>query len=287
MTALDRVLPAPGRLPGTLPWLVAATAFIMLLAVAAALALAIMARGLDEQARGRMIVQVIDADGARRDARTAELTKRLKAIPGIVAVVRRSDQETARLVAPYVGDVTLADLPLPALVEAELAPDADRAGIAAQLNRLPAVHADAHGGGLAPLTRLIATLRWLAVATALLGGGATALVTTLAARSALAGHGETIAILHALGATDGQVARLIGVRLLRDAGMGGAVGLAAAIAAITVIGRRLAALESGIGAKTLLGWSDWLQLVLLAVAIAGLAALTAHVALLIVLRRAP
>ena len=71
MTALDRVLPAPGRLPGTLPWLVAATAFIMLLAVAAALALAVMARGLDEQARGRMIVQVIDADGARRDARTA------------------------------------------------------------------------------------------------------------------------------------------------------------------------------------------------------------------------
>jgi cell division transport system permease protein len=287
MSALDRALPAPGRLPGTLPWLVAATAFIMLLAVAAALALAGMARGLGAQTRGRMIVQVIDADGTRRDARTAQATRLLATMPGIVAVVRRSDQETASLVAPYIGDVALADLPLPVLIEAELAPDADRTAIAARLNRLPAVHADAGGGALAPFARLIAALRWLAVATALLGGGATALVTTLAARSALAGHGETIAILHGLGATDGQVARLIGRRMLRDAGIGAALGLAGATCAILLIARRLAALESGLGARALLGWADWLQLVLLAGAVAALAALAAHVALLIVLRRAP
>ena len=144
-----------------------------------------------------------------------------------------------------------------------------------------------HGGGLAPLTRLIAALRWLAVATALLGGSATALVTTLAARSALAGHGETIAILHALGATDGQVARLIGLRMLRDAGIGAAAGLAAAIAAITLIGRRLAALELGLGAGGCLAGPTGCSSFCCAVAIAGLAALSAHVVLLLVLRRAP
>jgi len=125
------------------------------------------------------------------------------------------------------------------------------------------------------------------VATALLGGGATALVTTLAARSALAAHGETIAILHALGATDGQVARLIGLRMLRDAGIGAGIGLAAATASILVIARRLRAVESGLGTQALLGWGDWVQLVLLAAAVAALAALSAHVVLLLVLRRAP
>jgi len=287
MIAIDRALPTPRRIPGTLPWLVAATVFVMLLAVAAALALAGMARGLGVQARGRMIVQIVDADSTRRDARAEAAARLLKGMTGVTAVMRRTDRETASLIAPYVGDVALADLPLPALIEAELGADADRAGIARQLNRLPSVHTDSGGSELMPLTRLIGALRGLAVATALLGGAATALVTSLAARSALAGHGETIAILHGLGATDSQVARLIGLRMLRDAGIGAALGLVAATAAIIVIGRRLAALGSGLGTGALLGWADWLLLAVLAAGTAALAALAAHVALIIVLRRAP
>src|SRR3954469_6018641 len=102
MIALDRALPAPRRLPGTLPWLVAATAFVMLLAVAAALALAGVARSLGAQAHGRMIVQIVDADSSRRDVRAAEAVRLLKGMTGVTAVMRRNDRETASLVAPYV-----------------------------------------------------------------------------------------------------------------------------------------------------------------------------------------
>ena len=75
--------------------------------------------------------------------------------------------------------------------------------------------------------------------------GATAAVVVLAARAGLETHRATIEVMHMLGSTDVQVARLFQRRIALDAAFGGVVGGAARARGARVIGERLAALGIG------------------------------------------
>ena len=74
--------------------------------------------------------------------------------------------------------------------------------------------------------------------------GATAATVVLAARAALDTHRGTIEILHLMGATDVQVARLFQRRIALDALFGGLIGFILAALVLIGIGERVSALGS-------------------------------------------
>jgi cell division transport system permease protein len=277
---------APRRRPGATAWLVAAACLIMLLAAAAVLMLGQAARGLEHAVASRLIVQVIEPDRARRDTLAAAAMAELGSRHDIVAARRLSESEIARLIGPYLGKTGLADLPVPALIDVDIAAGADMAAIASALKRLGPVTTEPARTGLGPLRGLMATLRGIALGFAGIAAAATGLIAILAARAAFAGEAPTIAILHGLGGTDAQIARAITGQIAHDAGIGAAIGILLTIGAMALLADRAAALGAGLGPIGL-PWSGWLVLAILPLALVVLAAGAAHIALLFRLGRVP
>ena len=107
----------------------------------------------------------------------------------------------------------------------------------------------------------------------------------MAARSALGSNRGTIEIVHLLGGTDGQIARIFQRSIGFDAVLGGAVGLALGLAAILLLGRQFAALGSGMIAGGGLAMADWLLIGAIPLAGVLIAMLTARLTVLAALRR--
>jgi cell division transport system permease protein len=138
---------------------------------------------------------------------------------------------------------------------------------------------------LAPLAGLIGALQWLAVGLVLLMIGATAATVVLAARAALNTHRETIEVLHLMGATDVQVARLFQRRIALDALFGGLVGFLLAGIALIALGDRVAALGSELIGAAALPAQTWGLLIALPLLGVVLAMLVARITILRALGR--
>ena len=162
--------------------------------------------------------------------------------------------------------------------------DLSKPEIQAKIDRLrrlladlsPKLRIEPHAAFLTPLAGLLSALGWLALGAVLLMMLATAAVVVLAARGAHDSHRGTIDVLHLMGSTDVQIARLFQRRIGLDALMGGALGFAFAILVILLIGLRLAATGSDLLAAIALPMRDWLILVALPIAGVLLATLTAR-----------
>ena len=182
---------------------------------------------------------------------------------------------------PWLGEEAMnGDLPVPALIDVLLTPGEAGPKID-RLRRLladlsPKLRIEPHAAFLPPLAGLLSALGWLALGAVLLMMLATAAVVVLAARGAHDSHRGTIDVLHLMGSTDVQLARLFQRRIGLDALMGGALGFAFALLVILLIGLRLAATGSELLAAIALPMRDWLILVALPVAGVLLATLTAR-----------
>ena len=287
--AADRGLLPEGRLTGPMPWVLAIMMFLTVLAAAAGLGLGNAARSLDADIGNRITVQIVEANPDLRDAQARLAVKALGTLAGVIAVRRVSPEEMKALLEPWLGEGGLeGDLPVPAMIDAELTPEAyGRLDVirAAVREVAPSARVDDNAQWLAPLARLIAALEWLAGGLVLLMVGATAATVVLAARAALDTHRGTIEVLHLMGATDVQVARLFQRRIALDALFGGAVGLGAAALVLLVIGDRVGALGSELLGSAGLPLLSWLILVALPVGGVLLATLVARMTILRALGR--
>ncbi|WP_380872263.1 cell division protein [Sphingomonas sp. DBB INV C78] len=284
--AESRLLPDT-RIAGPMPWVIAIMMFLMVLVAGGGLALAQAARTMGGDLANRATVQIVEANGDFREAQAKAAAAMLARDPGVSSVRRVSDAEMATLLEPWLGgDALKGDLPVPVLIDVELRPGNQAARLAPQLSRVaPAARIDDHAQALAPLTKLLAALKWLAAALVLLMAAATAAVVVLTARSALNTHRQTIDVMHLLGATDVQIARLFQRRIAVDALAGGLLGLAGAVAVLVVLGKRLAALGSElVGSVALAPWS-WALLGALPLAGMALAMLAARWTVVSALRR--
>jgi len=213
--------------------------FLTVLAVALGLGTVNAATALDRQLAGRLTVQVIDADAARRVRETAEVMRTLDAMP-VVARAREVDSAHLNaLLEPWLGDVgTDADIPIPTLIDVDLVSpgqDAFQHVVDGVRAVTPGARVDNQARWLAPVAAFMRTLIAGAGVLVLLMVGATVAVVLLAARSGLEAHRDTIAVLHMLGSTDVQVARLFQRRIAFDTLLGGAVGTILAMAAIFIL----------------------------------------------------
>ena len=246
--AAERGLLPEGRLSGPMPWVIAIMMFLTVLAAAAGMGLAGAASRLDEQIGGRVTIQIVEANPARRAAQARAAAAAIADQPGVIAVRPVPEAEIQALLEPWLGSNSLeADLPVPALIDVDLTPEGHRAldGLRRTVAAAaPGARVDDNGQWLAPLASLIGALKWLAAGLVLLMVGATAATVVLAARAALDLHRATIEVLHLMGATDVQVARLFQRRIALDALFGGLIGFILASLVLIGIGERVSALGS-------------------------------------------
>jgi cell division transport system permease protein len=285
----DRQLLPEGRLTGPMPWVLAIMMFLTVLAAAAGLGLGNAARSLNANIGNRITVQIVEANPDRREAQSQRVVAELRRLSGVISVSPIGKEEMQRLLEPWIGKGGLeTDLPVPALIDAELSPDAyaDLDTIRETVRTAaPSARVDDNAQWLAPLAKLISALKWLSGALVLLMIGATAATVVLAARAALDTHRGTIEVLHLMGATDVQVARLFQRRIALDAMFGGTVGFLTSLIVLLLIGRRVGALGSELLGSAGLPLTNWLLLLLLPIAGVFLAMLVARATILRALGR--
>ncbi|SFP87305.1 cell division protein FtsX [Sphingomonas rubra] len=278
---------AAGRVLDEAPGLRAMTAvmaiMMFLTVLAAALGLGTAAAGalIDRQLAGRLTVQVVEGDRARADAAAARVLAALRRSRDVVRATPVPRAELEQLLRPWLGsDAADAGLPVPAMIDVDLArggSDAAVARVAAVATAAsPAARVDRHARWMSPVGGLMRSLSWLAAGIVLLMAAATAAVVVLAARAGLEAHRGTIGVMHMLGATDVQLARLFQRRITADALIGGLAGTVAAMAVAAAVGRQLLTLGSELVGGVALAPADWIALALLPLGFALLATLAAR-----------
>lgn len=275
-----RLLPGSG-LRGATPWVIGIMVFVMIIVAAAGLALAngaaLVARGVAQ----RYSVQL--ADGS---ARQAAAIAAVRSAPGVSAVRPVPEAEMRATLQRWLGpSAAQGDLPLPAMIDLDLAPGADPAAIARRIEAaVPGARFVAHADSLSPLLAALRSLSWLSGALVLLVALANGAAVMLAARGALDTNRATIEVMHGIGATDRQIARLFQRRIALDALAGGVTGgLLAALALLSILGTSGGWIGELAGSAALHG-GDIVALVLLPFAVAVLATLVARTALRAALR---
>lgn len=278
---------APGLRAMT--WVMAIMVFLTVLAAILGIGTANAGRLLDRQLAGRMTVQIVEGEPTRRDAAAARVLAALRTMPQVRRAVPVDRRELERLLQPWLGaDAADAGLPIPAMIDVDLAQDGDAvaARVAVRVRAVsPAARVDRHAGWMSPVSELMTTLVWLALALVALMAAATATVVMLAARAGLEAHRATVEVMHMLGSTDVQLARLFQRRITLDAAIGGVAGTAAAGAAAAFVGAQLRDIGSDLIGGATLGGGDWLSLALVPLGFVTLATVAARLTVTRALRR--
>jgi cell division transport system permease protein len=209
------------------------------------------------------------------------MVKELGRLPTVSRVREVDRAHLAELLRPWLGDAGLdPDLPMPAMIDVEVR-GSDMAAVEQAARRIaPGARVDRHAQWLSPVRSFMSTMSWLAVSLMLLIAGATAAVVLLAARAGLDTHRDTIEVLHMLGSTDVQIARLFQRRIAFDALLGGLAGTVAALALVWFLQARLSAIGSEMLGGVALQRHDWFLLLLLPLSFALLATVAARIAVL-------
>lgn len=274
-----RLIPGSG-LRGPVPLLIAIMTFVMVVVAAAGLALANTASVVRGGVESRYSIQM--ADGS---AKAPAVLAAARSAPGVARADQVPPQELRRTLERWLGPIGVdADLPLPVIIDVDLKPGADAGAVSSAVARVaPQASFVAHRSTLEPLLKALRGLTVLALGLVLLIAMASAAAIVLAARGALDTHRVTIEVMHGIGATDDQIARLFLRQIAIEALLGGFAGAA-------VAGLILALILGGAGfANSLAGapplqWKDAALLSLLPVAIALLATIVARSALVRALR---
>lgn len=286
--AQRRWLPEGRR--GPMPWIIAIMMFLTVLAAAGALGLGHALWTMRGDLAGGYTVQIVEADAAKR----GEMVRRIDGYFHAEKTVRAHrvvlESRLRDQLAPWLGeDAQSGDLPIPALIDLSLKPGISYSKIS-EIRRevmaiAPSARIDAHQSYLAPVEALIRVAMWAAgglVALMLLVTGA---VVVLAARSTHDAHRGTIDIMHMLGATDLQIARLFQRRIALDALLGAATGTLAAAALLWLLDRNLGAAGSELAALIALPWRSAAVLLGLPLFAMLIAAVTARITVMRALER--
>lgn len=285
----ERRLLDDARRARSMTWIMAIMLFLTVLAAALGLGTLSAAGVLDRQITGRLTVQIVEADEAVRVRDTRAALAALGRSPQVARAAEVDRAQLAALLRPWLGDDGAdPDLPIPAMIDVDLKSGA--ASAVATVTRavraaVPGARIDRHESWMSPVSTFMRVVIALAAGLVVLMAAATATVVVLAARAGLEAHRETIEILHMLGSTDAQIARLFQRRIALDTLAGGVPGTIAALLVVGFVGIQLTHLESDLLGSVTLGRADWVLLAGLPILFALLAAVAARLAVLRALRR--
>ena len=277
----DRRLLSEGRLRGPTPYVIAIMTFAMIVVAAAGLALSnaagIVARGVES----RYAIQVDDS------ANLPRLLAAVRATPGIARAEPVPEAEMRETLQRWLGPGGLGEeLPVPALVNVDVAANADVAAIGRRIEQAaPGTRFVAHQQVVKPLLKSLRVLQGLAVALVVLMAAATSAVVVLAARGTFDTHRSTIDVMHGLGATDAQVTNLFQRKIAVDALVGALGGGFLAALALLILGGGASALSGDLAGGPPLTATDIAILALLPIGAVILAALVGRMAVMNALRQ--
>lgn len=282
-----------GRMSGPMPWVIAIMVAMTAIALAAGLVLGNAVSAAKAEIDGGVTVQIIEPRAEVREGEAARAVSAIKTMPGVAGLRQVPQAELDALIEPWLGTgiatATGSGIPVPALIDVRLKGPATPAQLQELTRRVmpvaPSARIDAQSNWLRPVFDAMVSLQVLAMAIVALLAGALAAAVLLAACSALGANRDTIEIVHLLGGTDAQVARVFQRSIGYDAAGGGTVGLALALVVILSLGRRFAGLGAGLVDSGSLVWSDWLLLALVPILATLLAMLTARLTVLHALRK--
>lgn len=288
-TAADRRLLDESRGTRAMTWIMAIMLFLTVLAAALGLGTLGAAALLDRQLAGRLTVQIVEPVESKRLDQTQRALAVLRTVPAVTRATEVDRGKLTTLLRPWLGaDGADPDLPIPAMIDVDLGTASDaavarvRAGV---LSVAPSARIDRHESWMSPVRSFMGLVTVLAAGLVLLMATATAAVVVLAARAGLETHRDTIEVLHMLGSTDVQVARLFQRRIALDTLIGGVLGTILAVGVVLLVGWQLTTLGSDLLGGLSLGTRDWVVLAALPFGFALLATLAARQAVLGALRR--
>ncbi|WP_066647813.1 MULTISPECIES: cell division protein FtsX [Sphingomonas] len=280
----DRRLLDAGRQSRAMVWIMAIMLFLTVLTGAFGLGALAASQTLERQLAGRLTVQVVEANPVARKAVAAAIVARLRVLPQVARVAPVDEGALAAMLRPWLGEQgTDPDLPIPAMIDVELREPGDAAvAVVTEAARraAPTARIDRYESWMSPVASFMQLLIAIAAGLILLMAAATATVVMLAARAGLDSHRATIEVLHMLGSTDAQVARLFQRRIAIDTLYGGLLGTALALATIIFVGSQVGALGSDLLGGIAFGVRDWLILIALPIGFALLATVAARLAVL-------
>ncbi len=280
----DRRLLDAGRQTRAMIWIMAIMLFLTVLTGAFGLGALAASQTLERQLAGRLTVQIVEANALARETAAVAVLTQLRAMPQVARAVPVDRDALAAMLRPWLGEQGAdPDLPIPAMIDVELrAPsDADVAAVTKAVQRTaPSARIDRYESWMSPVAGFMRVMIALAVGLIVLMAAATATVVMLAARAGLDSHRATIEVLHMLGSTDTQVARLFQRRIAIDTLYGGVVGTLLALVTIGFVGTQITALGSDLLGGIAFGVRDWVLLIALPIAFALLATVAARLAVL-------
>lgn len=283
-TAADRRVLDDRRSTRAMSWIMAIMLFLTVLAAALGLGMVNAANALDRQLAGRLTVQIVDADPGKRAEATQKVLAALRMMPAVKRAQPVDPARLANLLKPWLGEASSdADVPIPTLIDIDMSVPGEESAtrVAAGIRAAsPSARVDSQSRWLSPVADFMRTMILAALALVLLMAAATTAVVLLAARAGLETHRDTIAILHMLGSTDVQVARLFQRRIALDTLIGGAIGAIAAMIAVWLLVGQMTGLGSDLVSGAVLTRRDWLILAVLPLLFAGVATLAARIAVL-------
>ena len=278
------------RLGGPMPWVIAIMVALTVVAAGGALALSNMVSAASGDLAGSATVQIIEPDADQRAAQVEAVQDVLAQDPAVQGFRVVPEEDIAELLEPWLGTGEEVEaVPLPSLVDVELRDGAGRddyARLEAAMREVaPRARIDAQSDWLAPVLSALSALKWMALALILMLGFVGAAAVWLAARNALGGNRKTIEVVHLLGGSDDQIARIFQRSILLDAVIGGVLGLAAGVLAMSLLARQFAALQSGMVAGGTLTAADWVLIALVPLFAVAIAVYTARMTVLSSLRK--
>jgi len=271
-----------------LPWLIAPMVFLSAVALAGAFILNGLITRWDRDVSGTMTVEVATSPGDASESaeptrkRVEQVLKLLDGTPGIASARALSQEQLVALMAPWLGtSEVLRDLPLPALIDVTLKPDAEIniEGLAQKIAKtVPGASLDDHRRWLDRLIGLSRSIEWLAVGVVTLICVATAATVYYATRTGMAIHREVIEVLHVIGAADAYIAQQFAHRAFILGLKGGLLGLALTLPILGGIAFGAHKMQGGFLADLSLPMTGVLAVLALPFAAALLAMLTARIA---------
>jgi cell division transport system permease protein len=279
----ERRLLGQQRLRGPTPWVIAIMSFSIMIIAASGLALANTAGVLTRAIEARYAVEVPNGGGD-----LAAILEVVRTAPGVTSAEAVSEGDMRQTLERWLGPAAAesADLPVPALVNFDVAQGANLGAVEQRVRALaPDARIIAHRESIGPLLHSLHVLQWVAFGLVLMLSAAAAAAVVLAARGALDTHRSTIDVMHGIGATDIQVTNLFQRRIAIDALVGSLAGAAAAAIVLMLLSAGASFAGEITGGATLSG-GDLLLLGLLPIALTVLATWVARTAVLAALRQA-
>jgi cell division transport system permease protein len=140
-----------------------------------------------------------------------KIREALQKTPGVIDVTRLSDGKLKDMLSPWLGGSdTLADLPLPAVLDVTLDGNTTINFTALQKSLaviVPGTEVDAHERWVAAFSDFSATAQYLIAIFATLIIAAIAIMIAFTSRASLKLHSRTVHLLHSIGAADDYITR--------------------------------------------------------------------------------